>query len=142
MSTSTLPAARRTFIALAIAVALMGAYHLINATTGLSDSGGHAWQHLIIGVLYLMSAMGLLFRPRGFVVFFGLVTIVTVLVAVVNVWRPTTGFSLFSVELAAGFIVFPLALNLLVAEAVHDVSEATFGRGSGRIVRTVPPWRE
>jgi uncharacterized protein YhhL (DUF1145 family) len=142
MSTSTLPAAKRTFIALAIAVALMGAYHLINATSALGDSDGHAWQHLLIGVLYLLSAMGLLFRPRGFVVFFGLVTVITVLVAVFNVWRPSTGFSLFSVELAAGFIVFPLALNLLVAETVHDASEATFGRGSGQFVRTVPPWRE
>ena len=141
MSTSTLPAARRTFIALAIAVALMGAYHLLNATAGLSNSAGHAWQHLLIAVLYLLSAMGLLFRPRGFVVFFGLVTVFTVLVAVANVWRPSTGFSLFSVELAAGFIVFPLALNLLVAETVHDVGEATFGDESGRYVRTVPPWR-
>jgi hypothetical protein len=137
MSTSTLPAARRTFVALAIAVALMGAYHLVQAPVGLGDSAEHAWQHLVIGVLYLLSAMGLLFRPRGFVVFFGLVTIVTVLLAVANVWRASTGFSLFSVELAAGFIVFPLALNLLVAEAVHDASEATFGRGSRRDVRTV-----
>jgi hypothetical protein len=141
MSTSTSPAARRTFIALAIAVALMGAYHLLNATAALGDTASHAWQHLIIGVLYLVSAMGLLFRPRGFVVFFGLVTVITVLVAVVNVWRATTGFSLFSVELAAGFIVFPLALNLLVAETVHDASEATFGQRSGRSVKTVPPWR-
>ena len=138
MSTSTLPAARRAFVALAIAVALMGAYHLINATTDLGDADGHAVQHLFIGVLYLMSAMGLLFRPRGFVVFFGAVTVITVLVAVFNVWRPSTGFSLFSVELAAGFVVFPLALNLLVAETVHDASEATFGRESGRFVRTVP----
>ena len=142
MSTSTLPAARRAFVALAIAVALMGAYHLINATTDLGDADGHAVQHLFIGVLYLMSAMGLLFRPRGFVVFFGAVTVITVLVAVFNVWRPSTGFSLFSVELAAGFIVFPLALNLLVAETIHDASEATFNRGPGRFVRTVPPWWE
>jgi len=139
MSTSTLPAARRAFIALAIAVALMGSYHLVNATAGLADPDGHGWQHLLVGVLYLMSAMGLLIRPRGFVVFFGLVTMLTVLLAVANVWRPSTGFSLFSVELAAGFVVFPLALNLLVAETVHDASEATFGRESGRFVRTVPP---
>ena len=141
MSTSTSPAARRTFVALAIAVALMGAYHLLNATAALGDTPSHAWQHLVIAVLYLLSAMGLLIRPRGFVVFFGLVTVFTVLVAVANVWRPSTGFSLFSVELAAGFIVFPLALNLLVAETVHDVGEATFGDESGRYVRTVPPWR-
>jgi hypothetical protein len=142
MSTSATPAARRMFIALAIAVALMGAYHLLNATTVLGDTDLHAWQHLIIGVLYLTSAIGLLFRPRGFVIYFGFVTIVTVLVAVVNVWRPSTGFSLFSVELAAGFIVFPLALNLLVAETVHDVSEATFDHETGRFVRKMPPWRE
>jgi hypothetical protein len=128
MSTSATPAARRTFIALAIAVALMGAYHLLNATTALGDTDLHAWQHLIIGVLYLTSAIGLLFRPRGFVIYFGFVTIVTVLVAVTNVWRPSSGFSLFSVELAAGFIVFPLALNLLAAESVHDAGEATFRR--------------
>jgi hypothetical protein len=48
-------------------------------------------------------------------------------VAVVNVWRASTEGPGFSIELAAGFIVFPIALNLLAADAVHDSSVETFG---------------
>jgi hypothetical protein len=106
----------------------MGVYHMLQATAGLADAAGHAWQHLIIGVLYMLSAIGLLLRPRGFVLFFGMVTIYTVIAAVVNVWRGGQGSGLFSVELAAGFIVFPLALNLLAADSVHEASEEAFGK--------------
>lgn len=127
MST-TQRAARRTFAILAVAVALMGVYHMLQATAALGDSGNHAWQHLIIGVLYMLSAMGLLLRPRGFVLFFGMVTVYTVIAAVANVWRGGAGSWLFSIELAAGFIVFPLALNLLAADSVHEASEDAFGK--------------
>ena len=127
MATTTQPVARRTFMVLATAVALMGTYHLMNATVALTEAESHAWQHLTIGVLYLVSAMGLLLRPRGFVIFFGLVTVFTVLTAVVNVWRGAVGSALFSVELAAGFIVFPVALNLLAADAIHERSTEYFG---------------
>jgi hypothetical protein len=120
MSHTTRPVAQRTFMVLATAVALMGTYHLMNATVALTETTSHAWQHLVIGVLYLLSSMGLLLRPRGFVIFFGLVTVFTVLTAVANVWRSGVGSALFSVELAAGFIVFPIALNLLAADAIHE----------------------
>lgn len=127
MPTTTQPVARRAFMVLAVAVALMGTYHLMNATLALSETTSHAWQHLVIGVLYLLCSIGLLLRPRGFVIFFGLVTVFTVLAAVANVWGDA-GSARFSVELAAGFIVFPIALNLLAADAIHERSEEYFGR--------------
>ena len=110
---------------LAVAVAFMGTYHLMNATIALGETTSHAWQHLVAGVVYLTCSIGLLLRPRGFVLFFGLVTVFTVLVALANVWRGTDS-ALFSVELAAGLIVFPIALNLLTADAIHERNTEIF----------------
>ena len=126
MST-TQRAARRTFVVLAVIVTLLGAYHMVQATLGLAASPAHAWQHLVIGVLYMLSAMGLVIRPRGFVLFLAGVTVYTVIAAVVNVFRSAAGDAAFSLELALGFFVFPVALNLLAADAIHEESLHAFG---------------
>jgi hypothetical protein len=130
MATTTLRTARHVFMVLAVLVAMMGAYHMMQGTLALAEPGVHAWLHMMIGVLYMLCAIGLLFRPRGFVLFFGLVTVITVLLAVANVWSATSGAARFNVELALGFIVFPIALNLLTADAIHEESVSVFDSGS------------
>ncbi len=112
--------ARWAFIVLATLVALMGFNHLFRAFGGAPDPGQPVWYHPVIGVLYLLAAVGLLLRPRWFVVFFGLVTLYAVLAGIVMAWRSATGANPFDAQLAAGFIVFPIALNLLLADTIHE----------------------
>ena len=59
---------------------------------------------------------------------FGAVTIYTVIVAAVNLWQAATGTSILSLELLTGFILFPLALNLLTADTMHELMEEAIGR--------------
>ncbi|MCU0622064.1 MAG: hypothetical protein MUC69_11240 [Gemmatimonadales bacterium] len=121
---STRPEAQRAFLILATLVALLGAYHLSQAFGSGAAAGAPVWYHPVIGVLYLLAAAGLLFRPPWFVVAFGLVTLYAVLAAVVMSWRSATGTNPFNAVVAVGFVVFPVALNLLLADAIHERTES------------------
>lgn len=118
---STTRIARRTFGVLALIVALMGVWHFQMAAS--VAPGASPWSHVVLGVLYLAGAAGLLLRPRGFVLFFGALTLYAVLATVVNAWRASSGSAGVSIELALGFVVFPVALNLLLADTIHERSE-------------------
>lgn len=120
---ATRPQARWAFIVLATLVALMGFNHLFQAFGGTPAADRPVWYHPVIGVLYLLAAVGLLLRPRGFVVFFGLVTLYAVLAAVAMAWRSATGSNPFDAQLAVGFVIFPIALNLLLADTIHERTE-------------------
>jgi hypothetical protein len=116
---STKRVARWTFVVLAVFITLMAAWHV---WLGFRADGtsGVAWPHYLLGALYTVGALGLVLRPRGFVVFFGLLTIYAVGASVVGAWRAVRGPESFSMELALGLVIFPLALNLLLADTIHE----------------------
>jgi hypothetical protein len=116
---STKRVARWTFVVLAVFITLMAAWHVWLGLRA-DGTGGAAWPHYLLGALYTVGALGLVLRPRGFVVFFGLLTIYAVGASVIGAWRAVRGPASFSMELALGFVIFPLALNLLLADTIHE----------------------